>query len=195
MSENLTNSFPRSFFGAEKRKSRLGYDNQIQIASNNQIIMDVIQASLPQEGTFFQHQNGSIQIKIEDAYFDDLLPFIEENIYKEAFELCKSSVLAISSKEVKERSIDFSTFPLTSSFRITGCYGVEPLDRDDIAKVWFLLIESEELENLRTQHGLPKWVNHQPFYLLMGFEKYYFSFDDILKFDNHTLTIKRKTIR
>jgi hypothetical protein len=195
MEKFINNSFPRSFFGSENKKARLGYNQYVQTASNNRVIIDVIRESLPEEGIFFQHQNSSIQIKVEDSYFDDLLPFIEENIFKEAFDLCKSSILAFSSKEVKEHSIDFSKIPLTASFKVEGCYGVEPIDRDDVAKVWFLLIASPDVEKLRLEYGLPKWVNHQPFYLLMGFEKYYFSFDDILKFDSHSLTIKRKTIR
>jgi hypothetical protein len=181
MCKFLTNSFPRRFFSTGKNKGLIGLNQQVQIASNNSIILEIIQASLPEEGKLFQHENLSIQLQIDNGYFEDLLPLIEENIFTSTFDLCKSSILVFTSQEVKEHRLDFTLLPKTCTFRVKGCYGIEPIDREDIAKTWILLIESEELEILRTAHGLSKWIYDQPFYLIMAIEKYYFSFEEIFK--------------
>lgn len=179
MKININHSFPRCFFPSQERKAAIGYNQQVQIASNNKTILEIVQQSLSEVGHLFQHSDGSIQLEVDDSYFDDLLPLIDENILCPAFELCKSSILLFSAQEVLEYKIDFQTIAPTCNFRVEGCFGIEPLEREDIAKVWVLLIQSEEMEALRKAKGLSALVHNQPFYLLMGMEKYYYSLEDV----------------
>ncbi|MBM3202024.1 MAG: hypothetical protein FJZ56_06415 [Chlamydiae bacterium] len=181
MSDFVINSFPRRLFSSKENKGVIGLNQHIELASNNRVILEIIQASLPEEGLFFQYDDQSIQLKVDNGYFDDLLPLIEENIFSSTFDLCQSSILAFSSKEVEEKQIDLTLLPKSCKFQVKGCYAVEPIDREDVAKTWILLIGSEELEKLRLELGLSKWLLNQPFYLIMALEKYYRSFEEIFK--------------
>lgn len=186
----LSPSFPKCFFGDPAHlKPKTCQDERVYLANNNSIILEIIQNSLPEEGIFFQTETGSIQLKIDDHYFEDLLPLVEENIYASAYDLCSSSILAFTSEEVKMHHISLDSLPSTATFNVIGCYGREPFDNDEIAKVWFLHLMSSDIEMMRCQKGLSPKVRSQDPYLVMAMEKYYYSLEDILHKQNQKLII------
>ncbi|MBU4348523.1 hypothetical protein KJ671_03440 [Patescibacteria group bacterium] len=137
--------------------------SQIEIKDPNILFDD----STTYKGTLKQSQNHGLYLDLDDSFIDSFYNLInDQNILKPpSFYPTKSYINVISPQEYKNREVEtIRELGETFSFTIKGLYSIYTENDPTLEKVWFLKIDSPQLEDLRYKYHLsPKFGGHSFF--------------------------------
>jgi len=127
------------------------------------------------KGKLQQAKNGFVYLDLPDDLINGLFAIIDENnISKPPYNQKKynqigAHVSVIDEKEIKD--ITIKEVGKEFNFSLGALKSTTPKTWDDVEKVYFLQIDSPDLENLRNKYGLPKKLNGHEFHITVAVEK------------------------
>lgn len=124
-------------------------------------VLQYAEKSLPHSGVL-QNSSGFVYVKVDDEYIHKLIPYIQ----KEGFEeppyfgnenLVGAHITVVYPDEMKTFEIkEIQESGKIIHFTPKRCEIVQPPKWQDIEEVYFIVIESPELDLIRAKYGLPK---------------------------------------
>lgn len=148
-------------------------------------IVSYVYGSLPIAGVLKKNEQDFLYLDVDNGYISSLLPFFNDQSIDTPpfFQGSFSEGAHLSICAPYEQKTKFSSLPLGDAFcfDITGCFKAALLYDSENKYVWYLTVESKELQNLRTSLGLSPLPNGESFYITLGFKKTFLSLKDLLK--------------
>lgn len=125
-------------------------------------------------GTLKQKKDKSVYLQSDDDFF---IKLISNSLYNDAIEKIDDFNINIISKDEYEKKevFDIAENDLNQKyeFKIKDLFFIQSNDEEYVNKVWFLEIESPELEEFRYKYHLFPKINGYNFSLPLGFIKYF----------------------
>lgn len=136
-------------------------------------IENLIKSNLTLQGILKKTPQGMIYLDIDDNYIHQLYPLISENEIKKPpyFTLFDPPHGAHCPVILSKESQKMDHFPFLGkriNFKIKGLFSVNPNSWKEVDKVFFLSIESKELEELRETYRLPAKIYGHDFHIVIG---------------------------
>jgi len=128
-------------------------------------------------GKLRQAKNGFTYLDIPDNVISGLYALIDEDgVEKPPYDLKKynsigAHVSVIHEEDVKENDLEIEEIGQEFSFELGEFKSANPEGWDEVKRVYFVQIHSEELEKLRQSYGLSKKMNGHEFHITIGIEK------------------------
>ena len=116
--------------------------------------------NIPLEGRLVRNRKGGYDLKVS--------PLLKSLFYKEGIPAEESVIPVILPHE--HPIMPVCELGEVFRFKLTGYYSCQPQGWPGMHRVWFLLIESEELEIFRERYRLPLKPQGHPFHLLISRE-------------------------
>jgi len=127
--------------------------------------------SVPLTGTLKQTKDGFVYLKIPNNVINGLFACIdEEDIQKPPYNIGKyksigAHISVMHSDELKEKDTEINEIGEHISFKLGKFYSTKPEGWAEMERVWFVTVESPELERLRKKYKLTKKLNGHEFHL------------------------------
>lgn len=154
-------------------------EEQIEEMEEGQLILSH-SSTLPAEGILRQDHKGMIYLDVSDEWIHRLFPLIgkkggEKPPYFEYEGPFGAHIPVMTAKEWKNKQ-GLLKAPIPEigekySFSITGCYRIRPEGWPEMDRVWFLTVDSPDLERLRERSLLPSKLASHPFQIVIGVKK------------------------
>ena len=116
---------------------------------------------------------GYIYLSVDNRIITPFLNMIDSDAVispKEVTEKEKDVGAHISVIKKNETNKEITELGQEFSFTVTGLQSVKPDGWEEVRKVYFLTVDSPELEDLRTKYDLPKKVEGHDFHITVGVE-------------------------
>ncbi len=128
------------------------------------------------KGTLKQ-SHGFIYIQINDVFIEDLFSVLEKTYsvkkatYPSSSDHPKTHIPVISEQEMTFHHLEIQQeIGKEFSFEVTGFYAVKPTLWNEVEQVWFLQVESLELESLRGKYFLSTKLGGNPFLIAVAIQ-------------------------
>jgi hypothetical protein len=118
--------------------------------------------------------NGYIYLKIDNRIIVPFLSLISDGSVKSPKEVTEKSKdvgahITIMKKDESEGK-DIKEIGEEFEFYLTGLESVKPDGWEEVKKVYFLTVDSEQIEKLRTKYKLPPKIKGHNFHITVGVE-------------------------
>lgn len=156
--DGMINNYQRKF------ESSSVHNKLIKIAND---VKDVVF-----KGKIKKCDDGYVYVDIDDSIFGGILPLIgcgAEKPPKHKNNDTGAHITVIKQKESKD--IDFKDDGKEISYKITGVKVVKPEGWEEMEKVWFVSVDSEDLEKIRTKYKLSPKIKDHDFHITVGVKK------------------------
>jgi len=133
--------------------------------------------SVPLTGTLKQTKDGFVYLKIPNNVINGLFACIdEEDIQKPPYNIGKykntgAHISVMYSDELKEKNTEIKEIGENISFKLGKFYSTNPEGWAEMERVWFVTVESPELERLRKKYKLTKKLDSHEFHLTCAIRK------------------------
>lgn len=125
-------------------------------------------------GTLKQKKDKTVYLEIENDFLINLVSSSLKNPQIEKFKDLIINVISTEEYEDKEVfKIDKCDLNQKYQFQIKGLYSINIQDEEYTDKIWFLEIESKELEEFRYKYHLFPKINGYNFSIVLGSKKYF----------------------
>lgn len=123
-------------------------------------------------GTLKQKKDKSVYLEIDDNFFINL---ISTTLKDNRIAKLNNFNINIISKDEYEKHVIFpiSEIDQKYEFRIKDLYSININEEENTQKLWFLEIESKELEEFRYKYHLFPKINGYNFSIILGFINYF----------------------
>jgi hypothetical protein len=196
-SSNLPSIFGKSL-GIKDQDSNIlsvgGFFSEPKLEPYSEEIVNFINDYLPLSGTLIQDERGFVFLNVVNEYIYELMPFIDSTSltlppYFEGLFKHGAHVSVILPNELKD---EFRSELLGKeiNFSVTGCYSTSPENWLEIEKVWFLNLESPELNLLRKSMDLSSYLFDQQFHITIAVKKRFLNIYEILQSENQKISIR-----
>lgn len=139
-------------------------------------------ASKPTEFTFKgkikQTPDGFVYVDVDDKIIDgyyNLIKSVEKvqrpPYFSKKYNNVGAHISLFKSDEVEENELEIKEVGDEIEYTIKDMYTVNPEGWDDMERVWFLNVESKELEKIRDRYGLSKKIDGHDFHITVGVRK------------------------
>ncbi len=130
-------------------------------------------------GTVLQTSDGFVYVDVPNSIFNGFIPLLDDAEKpprnEKHYDDIGAHITLIKSKEIKNNNINFTDAGKVVNYVITGVQEVnDPDGWEEMEKVWFLKVQSEELENLRLKYNLPKRIKDHDFHITIGVKRRHF---------------------
>lgn len=130
------------------------------------------------KGTLKQNSQGFVYLQIDEVFTDALFPVLErEYAVRKApyFSLMSNPkgthIPVISHKEHMFHHLEpIQEIGSEFSFEVIGFYAAKPTLWNEVEQVWFLQVESLELETLRSRYFLSSKLGGNPFHIAIAIQ-------------------------
>ncbi len=126
-------------------------------------------------GCLKQTKDGFVYVDIPNSVFKGFLPLLdgaEKPPKDDKHEDIGAHITVIKKKEIKENDILFKDKDKEVKYTIKGLEEVEDPDGwDEMQKVWFVTVDSPDLEKIRKSYGLPSKIKNHNFHITVGVKK------------------------
>ena len=144
------------------------YNNLIKLCNDSQDVW--LSAKI------LQTSDGFVYADVPNSIFNAFLPLLndEPGVSKPPknerhFDDVGAHISVIKSREIKENNIIFNDIGRTIHYKMLGVRQVENPDGwEEIEKVWFIAVESPDLEQLRTKYGLSPRIKDHLFHITLA---------------------------
>lgn len=188
--------YPQFFgkcLGYLQQKKKVLPQTFIEPRSNE--ILALVREKMPQEGLLTLDPSGHLFLKIPDTCIYEIYDLMQRNELDLPPYFASGIGAHISvalNTEVKKIP---SLLNQSISFTVTGCYFTTPSNMEDIKYVWYLLVESADIESVRSQLGLEPKIAEQEFHITFAMQKQFLNFNDIMRTgENHCICINGSEI-
>jgi len=128
------------------------------------------------KGVLKETKDGFVYLNIPDKIIDAFLPLLDKAKKPPYFSSSYSSIGAhisvIGDSERKENNIkNIKEIGKEFSFILKGLFSTKPKGWEEMKKIWFLSLESKELEDLRKSYGLSGLKKGNKFHITVGVER------------------------
>jgi len=129
------------------------------------------------KGKLKMTDDGFVYLEINDDLIKGLLPMIDEDDVKKPpyeqkqYNSVGTHVSVMYGDEVNDNDLKIQEVGNEYNFKLGDFKSVNPKGWDEMKKVYFLQIHSEELEKLRKKYDLPAKLNGHEFHITIGVEK------------------------
>ena len=133
--------------------------------------------SVPLTGTLKQTKDGFVYLKIPNNVINGLFACIdEENIQKPPYNIGKyksigAHISVMYGDEIKDEDVVIKEIGKDISFKLGKFYSTNPMGWDEMERVWFITVDSPELEKLRNKYKLSKKLNGHEFHISCAVRK------------------------
>ena len=132
--------------------------------------------SVPLKGTLKQTDDGFVYLNISNNVINGMYTLIdEEGIEKPPYDQGKYNGLgahiSVMSQDEFDEKTEISEVGKEFTFKLDKFYSTEPEGCDGMERVWFLAVESPELEKLRKKYKLPKTYQGHKFHITCAVRK------------------------
>ncbi|MBN2478806.1 MAG: hypothetical protein JXA94_01120 [Parachlamydiales bacterium] len=160
---------PLKFFNYEYSNMNLLTESQAYFKEEYNPYMGFIK-NLTFYGTLKQKKDNTVYLEFESSMVNQIYPMTNEEIIKN-----KRDKLIIDVINKKEHEIH-EVFPIQElgdkfKFNIKGFYSTKPETEENVEKLWFLEIESKQLEEFRSKYHLFSKKNGYNFVLVIAIKK------------------------
>lgn len=137
----------------------------------SEAILNYTQNNLPNSGTL-KAGNGFIYVDVDDKYVHDLIQFIEKSgfqkpPYFEDSNLVGAHITVVYPDEMKKYNLDqISESGTTIHFDPVECKLITPPNWKEIDKVYCIVVNSPQLDEIREKYGLP--IREYRFHITIG---------------------------
>ena len=127
--------------------------------------------SVPLTGVLKRTKDGFTYLKIPNNVINGLFACIdEENISKPPYNQGKyksigAHISVIQSSETEGKELEIKELGQEFSFKLGKFYSIEPKNWKEMERVWFVTVESPELERLRKKYKLTKKIEGHEFHV------------------------------
>lgn len=131
-----------------------------QEAPFSEAVLKYTQNNLPNFGTL-KNANGFVYLDIDNKYIHELIQFIEKSgfqkpPYFEDIDVLGAHITVIYPNEMKQYNIQqIDETGLTIFFQPVECKLVTPPNGKEMGEVYFLVVDSPQLDQIREKYGLP----------------------------------------
>lgn len=129
------------------------------------------------KGKLKQTETGFVYLDLPNNLVNGLFAIIDENdISKPPYDQKKynsvgAHVSVMYEDEVKDKNLKIKEIGKEFNFSLGELKSTKPEGWDDISKVYFLQIDSPELQDFREKYGLSKKLNGHEFHITVAVEK------------------------
>jgi len=129
------------------------------------------------KGELKQTKNGFVYLDLPNNLINGLFAIIDENnISKPPYNQKKynsvgAHVSVMYEDEVKDKNLEIKEIGEEFNFSLGELKSTKPEGWDEVDKVYFLQIDSPELQDLREKYGLSKKLNGHEFHITVAVEK------------------------
>ena len=158
---------PRVFFGSDEKIIPYLLKESVELAQEEYSPYLEYLKNLSFFGTLKQKKDKSVYLDFDAQYIDLIFSsFIDKKIKKPEQKIL---IEAISKKEMEIHEVGkIRELKEKFQFRIKGLYSIKPELNHSLERIWFLEIESKDLEEFRYKHHLsPKKGGHN-LYITIG---------------------------
>lgn len=131
--------------------------------------------SVPLKGVLRQTKDGFVYVDISNDVIHGLFQLIdEEGIEKppymnDEFNNVGAHISVIGKKELTDKVFTDSGKVIT--FKMGRFYSVEPEGWEEMERVWFIEVDSPDLENIREKYGLSKKHNDHEYHITIAVKR------------------------
>jgi hypothetical protein len=128
-------------------------------------------------GKLCETKDGFVYLDVPNAIIDGFMPLIGEEVKKppynnKDFGSVGAHISVIGDSEREDNGIDkIKEIGKEFSFRVKGLFSTKPDGWDEMKKVWFLTVHSEELEKLRKDYGLSPLKKNHDFHITLAVQE------------------------
>ena len=141
-------------------------------------ILAFVREFLAKSGYLMQDSRGFIYLKIDDAYTQLLYKKLSvPRVMPPPYPLGAHISVALPYEMAYLDAISQSDRSV--SFSITGCYCASPKHWPSVDKVWYLSVESPQLESIRYALGMPPHIFKGAFHITFAIQKYLLQWNDV----------------
>ena len=139
-------------------------------------------ASKPKEyaltGKLKQTKDGFVYVDVPDKIIDGFFDIIKNTekvqrppYFSKKFNNIGAHISVFDSEEVKENELEIKEVGEDIEFSVGDLYSVNPEGWEEMERVWFVGVESKELEKIRDRYGLSKKMKGHDFHITVGVRK------------------------
>ena len=129
-------------------------------------------------GTLKQTDNGFVYIDVSNDVVDGLFSMVDndkndDDLVKPPYNQKKYNQLGAHISVINDDELDDDIKELGEEFyfKLSDVKSTNPEGWDEVKKVYFVEVESPELEKLRQKYDLPKRLNGHQFHITIGVVK------------------------
>lgn len=128
-------------------------------------------------GKLCETKDGFVYLDVPNAIIDGFMPLIGGEVKKppynnKDFGSVGAHISVIGDSEREDNGIDkIKEIGQEFSFRVKGLFSTKPDGWDEMKKVWFLTVHSEELEKLRKDYGLSPLKKNHDFHITLAVQE------------------------
>jgi len=122
-----------------------------------------------------QTSDGFVYADVPNSIFNAFLPLLNDDGAEKPpknerhFDDVGAHITVIKSKEIEQNNIFFNDVGRTIHYKMLGVRKVEDPDGwDEIESVWFIAVESPDLEELRVKYGLTPRIKDHLFHITLA---------------------------
>ncbi len=126
-----------------------------------------------------KEKNGFVYIQIDDFFTEPLFTILEkQNSVQKTPQIFppdgpKTHIPVIGAQETVFHHLEtIQEINQEISFKITGFYAIKPTLWNEVEQVWYLEVESSELEKLRRKYFLATKMGGNPFYMTVAIQRH-----------------------
>lgn len=139
-------------------------------------------ASKPKEyilkGKLKQTKDGFVYVDVPNSIIDgfyDMIKHIEKvqrpPYFNKKFNNIGAHISVFKSDEIEENELDIKEIGADVEYSLKDFYTVNPDKWDEMERVWFIGVESKDLERIRDRYGLSKKIEGHDFHITVGVRK------------------------
>lgn len=132
--------------------------------------------TVPLFGVLKQASDGYVYVDVSNNFIHGIFPLIKEKdiekppYFESKYQRVGAHISVMKSEEVEEIE-EIEEIGEEFTFKLGGLKSVEPEGWDDVERVWFIQVESPELEQLRKKYGFSKKLNGHEFHITVAVKK------------------------
>jgi len=129
------------------------------------------------KGKLCKTKDNFVYLDLPDKLVDGLFAIIDEDdvskppYNQKAYNSVGAHVSVMNGDEIEDKDLEIKEVGKEFSFSLGDFKTANPKGWDEMEAVYFVQIDSEELEKLREKYGLPKKLNGHEFHVTVAVEK------------------------
>jgi len=169
LTQYWSNMYPTDY-AKDMTRDYLAFSNGLIKMANDAV--DVVFS-----GELRQTEDGFVFVDVPDSVFEGLLPLLGENAERppkneKHYNDIGAHITVMKRSEVEDNNIKFKHVGKKVSYQMKGVKKVENPDGwDSMESVWFISIESPDLQNIRRMYGLSPTIKDHDFHITLGVKR------------------------
>ena len=125
-------------------------------------------------GQLKQSEDSFVYVNVPDDFINSMFFLVNDPdatkppYFDKGVNFIGARISVIGTEEIKKNNIQFKEMGKQIRYSIKGLFHVNPKDWREMSRVWFVEVESQDLEDLRRSYGLCNKLNGHSFHITIA---------------------------